>query len=115
MVLLLLVLVSGCGLSSQFVAGKGNKYVYTYRLVSPFENDELMFQDDSIIVQFQFDEAAIKFQLQNLSFGTLVVDYSNAALGIDDQFHPVRFSRTLYKDTTVTGTSVPLPSMAYIR
>ena len=68
-----------------------------------------------MIVQFKMDEAALKFQLQNLSQSNLTVDYSKASLAIDHQAHPVRFSRTLYHDTSANRSSVAIPPLAFVR
>jgi len=69
-----------CATTSQFSPGNGNKYQYTYKMVSPLKNSKLMFQDDSIIIQFKFDDAAIQFQLQNISESIVTLDWGKASI-----------------------------------
>ena len=88
-----------CVTTSQFSPGSGNKYQYTYKLVSPVKNSNLLFQDENVIIQFKFDEAAIRFQLQNISESNITIDWSRASMGINDRYFagiPVTFMETLY-------------------
>jgi len=107
-------LFMSCGTMSRFSPGKGNKYQYAYKLTSPVENQNLLFQDDSVIIQFKFDEAAIKFQLQNISESNLTVDWDKAAINIQGRYFAVRHSSNLYADTA-RNNSILLPPLGYIR
>jgi hypothetical protein len=106
--------IMACGTSSQFSPGKGNKYQYTFKLVYPVENSNLLFQDDSIIVQFKFDEAAIRFQLQNISQSRLFVGWEKASININGRYFAVRHMSNLYNDSANTN-SILLPPLGYIR
>jgi hypothetical protein len=114
----ILMLLAGflmsCATTSQFSPGKGNKYRYFYRLMYPVENSDLLFQDDSVIIQFKFDEAAIRFQLQNISESYIAIDWKKASINIQGRFLGVRHASNLYGDTAGT-TSILLPPLGYIR
>jgi hypothetical protein len=107
-------LLMSCGTMSRFSPGKGNKYQYAYKLTYPVENQNLLFQDDSIIVQFKFDEAAIRFQLQNISESYLTIDWDKAAISIQGRYFGIRHSSNLYTDTA-RNNSTFLPPLGYIR
>ncbi len=116
--LVLLISLAGflmsCATTSQFTPGKGNKYQYSYKLVSPLENSDLLFQDDSIIIQFKFDEAAIRFQLQNISNSYLAIDWNKASMNIQSRYFAIRHVSNLYCDSS-SGTSILLPPLGYLR
>ena len=103
-----------CATTSQFSPGSGNKYQYTYKLISPVENSNLLFQDDSVIIQFKFDEAAIQFQLQNISESNITIDWDKASIGISDRYFAVRHASNFYGDT-IRSNSIILPPLGYIR
>jgi hypothetical protein len=113
-----LIIFSGilmsCATTSQFSPGSGNKYQYTYKLISPVKNSSLLFQDDSIIIQFKFDEAAIQFQLQNISQSNITFDWSKASIGIGGRYFAVRHASNFYGDTIRSG-SIIMPPLGYIR
>jgi hypothetical protein len=103
-----------CGTTGQFSPGKGNKYQYSFKLVYPVENSNLLFQDDNVIVQFKFDEAAIRYQLQNVSDSRLTIEWNKAAMSINGRYTPIRHSSTLYGDT-MRSESISMPPLGYIR
>jgi hypothetical protein len=107
-------LLMSCGTTSQFTPGKGNKYQYTYKLMYPVENSNLLFHDDSIIIQFKFDEAAIRFQLQNISNSYLVIDWNKSSMNIQSRYFAIRHVSNLYCDSS-SSTSILLPPLGYIR
>ena len=113
-----LIIFSGilmsCATTSQFSPGSGNKYQYTYKLISPIKNLSLLFQDDSIIIQFKFDEAAIQFQLQNISQSNITFDWCKASIGIGGRYFAVRHASNFYGDTIRSG-SIIMPPLGYIR
>lgn len=115
---LILIIVAGtlisCGTTGQFSPGKGNKYHYSYSLAYPVENASLFFQDDSIIAQFKFDEAAIRFQLQNISESYLTVQWEKASINIQGRCFNVRHASNLYTDT-LRDRSIVLPPLGYVR
>ena len=108
-------LLAGCGTSSLFSAGKGSKYSYTFSLARPTESRNLLYRDDSLMVQFRFDEAAIRFQLQNLSRNDLRIDWEKASIGVNGQFSATRHATTLYGDTGGIARTQTLPSYGYVR
>jgi hypothetical protein len=103
-----------CATTSQFSPGSGNKYHYTYKMVSPVKNSKLMFQDDSIIIQFKFDDAAIQFQLQNISEAPVTLDWGKASIGISDRYFGIRHASNFYWDTT-RSNSILMPPLGYLR
>ena len=107
-------LLTGCAGTGGFRPGAGTKYQYTYAMVAPTQSAELAHQDDRIIIQFRPDEAAMRFQLQNVSDVEMSVDWSRASIGVEGRFYPARHSTTLYHDSA-DGPSVILPPLGYIR
>ncbi len=106
--------LSSCGSMSQFQPGAGNKYQYSYTLISPVESQRLIFRDDSIIVQFKFDDAAIQFQLQNISSSNCLLDWEKASIGIKGGYYGVRHASNFYSDT-IRSHSIVLPPLGYVR
>lgn len=112
---IVLFFLAGCASTSQFSPGKGSKYAYRYTMTYPIESNEMLFQDDSIIVQFKFDEAAISFQLQNIAESDLRIHWDKAAISINGQYFAVRHADNLYSDTSIVAYSMLIPSMGYVR
>jgi hypothetical protein len=108
------MILSSCASTSRFTPGSGNKYQYTYKLVYPIEASHLLFQDDSVIIQFKFDETAIRFQLQNISESQISIQWRKASIHINGRFQPVRHSTNLAGDSAQTE-SLALPPLGYIR
>jgi len=73
-----------------------------------------MFQDDSIIIQFKFDDAAIQFQLQNISESPVTLDWGKASIGISDRYFGIRHASNFYWDTT-RSNSILMPPLGYLR
>ena len=113
-ILSLAVILMSCATTSQFSPGKGNKYQYVYKLVNPVFSSSLLFQDDSIIVQFKFDEAAIRFQLQNTSNVNITINWDRAAISINNKYSPIRHAINLYGNTA-SSRSIIIPPFGYIR
>lgn len=95
-------------------SGKGHKYAYTFKMVEPVERGDLSFQDDSLKIEFQFDDATAHFQLQNLSSSILMVRWNQVSFGIDGKFSFVRHSVDFYSDTSWLNTSALIPPQGYI-
>jgi hypothetical protein len=114
-VVVLAVLVSGCATTSPFSPGSGNKYQYFYSLIYPVRADNLLFRDDSVIIQFKFDEAAIRFQLQNISTSTIHIVWNKASMQQNGRYFSVRHADNLYTDRSDTNASVLLPPLGYLR
>lgn len=109
------IVLSSCASTGTYGSGKGNKYRYVFRMMAPVQNNNLLFQDESMIIQFKFDDAAVKFQLQNVTGGTCSIDWPKTTLGVNGRFFPIRHADNLYSDTATVTTSVPIPSMGYIQ
>ncbi|HVN47494.1 MAG TPA: hypothetical protein VMU30_01605 [Bacteroidota bacterium] len=107
--------LSGCATTSSFTPGSGNKYQYGYSLIYPVHTDNLLFRDDSVIIQFKFDEAAIRFQLQNISRSTIHVVWNKVSLHKNGRYVSVRHADNLYTDHVDTAASVLLPPLGYMR
>lgn len=109
-----LVSLTSCS-SSLGSGGRGSKYRYQFKMVAPSRSNEMLYQDDSLIIQFRFDDVAIKFQLQNLSESDLSIDWEKTSIGIEKRFYSVRHSSDFYGDTALRKVSVVIPPVGYIR
>ena len=103
-----------CVTTSQYSPGSGNKYQYVYKMVYPVKNSSLLFQDDSIIIQFKFDESAVRFQLQNISESSITLDWNRASIGINGRYFAVRHASNFYGDTLFSN-SIIMPPLGYLR
>lgn len=112
--LLAALLLGGCAASAGYTPGQGGKYQYTYAMVAPSTSADLTHRDERIIIQFRPDDAAMKFQLQNLSNVELSIDWGRASIGVEGRFYPVRHATNLYGDSAAT-VSMLLPPMGYMR
>jgi hypothetical protein len=116
MLVLLGALVSLTSCSSSLSSGaRGSKYRYQFKMVAPTPGNEMLYQDDSLIIQFRFDESAIKFQLQNLSESDLSIDWEKTSIGIDNRYSSVRHSSDFYEDTVLRKVSVVIPPVGYVQ
>ncbi len=104
-----------CAGGSFLGIGRGNKYVYAYSMSAPIENPLMVFQDDSLKIQFKIDASAIRFQLQNLSRSVISVQWDNVSVGIDNAYSLVRHSLNMYADTVQGRGSVRIPPLGYIQ
>jgi len=95
--------------------GRGNKYVYTYKMVAPIDSQSMTFQNDSLKVQFKIDDLAVRFQLQNLSPSVMTIQWDKVALGIDNAYSLVRHSVNIYADSALGKRSVPIPPLGYVQ
>ncbi len=104
----------GCSGGRILGTGKGTKYVYTYTMTQPENSSAMLFQDDSLKIQFSFDASAVRFQLQNLSSSTLTIRWERVSMGVDNRFYPVRHSADFYSDTSRLNATVPIPPAGYM-
>ena len=111
------MLLYGCAARpSEFSPGLGNKYVYTYKMSYPAESKDLLYQDDSLIIQFKFDEAAIRFQMQNVSYSDLSIDWNKVSISINGEYFAIRHKDNLYSDSAGdTLVSALIPPFGYVR
>lgn len=94
--------------------GRGTKYVYSYTLTYPENSPSMVFQDDSLKIQFNFDASAIRFQLQNLSTSNMMVRWNHVSIGVDNRFSVVRHSVDFYSDSARLSASALVPPTGYI-
>lgn len=90
------VLLSGCSAASRLQSSLGNKFRYTYRLVSPSSGGRMVYQDERIKIAFRIDDAAIRFQLRNLSSRPIKVKWDDAAMSVRGRHYAIRNNRTVY-------------------
>ncbi|MBI3005099.1 MAG: hypothetical protein HYY49_06735 [Ignavibacteriales bacterium] len=117
------LLFTGCGASRQGLSGTGSKYEYEYRLSVPSDSQKtglvdeanLLFHDDSLIVQFKIDDAAIHLQLQNLADSYLVVDWAKVRILHKGKNSKIRQSLGFYADSTKLPVSISLPPLGFVR
>ena len=116
-VLCLASLLCGCAARpSGFTPGLGNKYVYHYKISYPEESRDMLYQDDSLIIQFKFDEAAIRFQMQNISYSDIRIDWTRASISINGEYFAARHKDNLYSDSAAgLSISALIPPFGYIR
>lgn len=105
----------GCSASSQVSSSLGNKYRYVVSLSAPQKSDLLLFRDDRLIIQFRFDDPAIRFQLQNILPVSLRLNWAHAWLALGGPPVPVRTLATYYDTSSVPTPSAPIPSLGVIR
>jgi hypothetical protein len=114
--LLLISMTFFAGCAGAFSGGKPNgRYIYNYTLTEPILNDQLLFKDDYVTIQFKFDESAIKFQLQNITDVPISIVWENVAIVLNNRVFPVKNSATLYQTDLAPPPSVIIPSLGYIR
>ena len=115
--------IVACGVIPLNFSARGAKYQYTYTMKasagggSAITRDpaNLLFQDDNLIVQFRFDDAAIHFQLQNLTDLYVTLDLAKAFIYKDRRVYPLCHSLNFYSDTLARSVPVSLPPLGYTR
>jgi hypothetical protein len=99
--------------SIPLLSHRGNKYQYDYIMTSPVTDPNMVYRDSTIYVQFRFDDAALRFQLQNVSSDRLELFWSKATLGVEGKFFSIRNSKTLYSSSVATAAATVLPPLGY--
>lgn len=114
--MLLVSLTFAFGCSGSMSGGrKETRFIYSYALIKPAVNDQLLFKDDYITIQFKLDESAVKFQLQNISEVPISIVWENVAIGLNNRVYPVKNSATLYQTEMAHPVSLIIPSLGYVR
>jgi hypothetical protein len=113
--LVLGLLLLGCSAASRLQSYSGNKYRYFVSMVAPEKSAISLFRDEALIIQFRFDDPAIRFQLQNISDGEMEIDWARASLGIRAMYSPVRNLSSLYDSGAATATGPVIPSLGVAR
>ncbi len=111
----LIALIAGCSSAARFQREYGTKYRYYYSMTSPVQSDSLFFRDDRLIIQFRFDDAAVSFQLQNISPFELQIDWRNASYGIADRNFLVRKSVNDFDSLSTVPTTSLLSPLGVLR
>lgn len=109
---LAVILLSGC--AGSFHAANTH-YMYKYALMSPASSDDLIYKDRYIIIQFKFDESAIRFQLQNVSEAPISIVWEHASISLNRRTFAVRNSATLYSFAQDPPAPVVIPPLGYVR
>lgn len=110
-----LTFVYGCSGAMAGGGKSGGRYVYQYTMTEPSANDQLLFKDDYITIQFKFDESAVKFQLQNVSDLPISIVWENVAMSLNNRAFPVKNNSTLFQTEMSHPLPVMIPSLGYIR
>jgi hypothetical protein len=79
----------------------------------PYQSDNMVFKDSLIFVQFRFDDAALRFQMQNVSRQQITVEWGKALIGVKNKFAPVRYSGNYYTTEKCAAQST-LPPLGYV-
>ena len=109
------MLMFGCGAASLPTSSLGNKYKYTLSMVEPAKSDSLLYRDDRLIIQFRFDDPAIRFQVQNISPAPMQIDWPHALLDLGGTPQLVRTLATFYDTSAVKTLSTPLQPLGVLR
>ncbi len=107
------LLLSGC--SGAAGVQSGTNYLYTYKMTQPIVNDQLLFKDNYITIQFTFDQSAVSFQLQNVSEASMSVVWEKVSLGVNKRIYSVRNTSNFYSLSATVPTSLVIPPLGYIR
>ncbi len=105
----------GCSASSRVSSSSGNKYRYFVSLSAPEKSAAMLFRDDRFIIQFRFDDPAIRFQLQNISQAVMQLDWANASLRLGGPLLAVRSISSFYDTSFVPAMSSPIPPLGVVR
>lgn len=105
----------GCSGSMFSSKRASTRFIYNYTLLEPVKNDQMLYKDDYINIQFKLDESAVKFQLQNVTDVPISIDWQNASIVLNNRVFPVRNTNTLYQTELKKPPSVVIPSLGYIR
>jgi hypothetical protein len=84
-------------------------------MVAPTRSSDLLYRDDRLIVQFRFDEPAIRFQAQNISTEAMRFDWPKASLSLLGSSTPVRNLSTFYDSSVTTAAGQPIPPLGVVR
>jgi hypothetical protein len=84
-------------------------------MVSPERSKDMIFRDDRMIIQFRFDDPAIRFQAQNLSTTSMRIDWPHVSLGIYGSSFSIRNMATFYDSTRALSVGEPIPPFGVIR
>lgn len=109
---LIFLMTNGCAGS---FSSEAHHYLYTYALVSPIANENLIYKDQYIIIQFKFDESAVRFQMQNVSEAPMSIEWENASISLNRRTFAVKNWTTFYSLSPNTPPSVIIPPLGYIR
>ncbi len=89
--------------------GRGNKYTYNYTLLAPIASSRLAFEDDSLMIQFRFDDGALQFRIANLSDVQMRIDWSETTIGVSGRYSSVRHSENIYHPEDINMLSRIVP------
>jgi hypothetical protein len=84
-------------------------------MIAPVQSKDRLYRDDRIIVQFRLEESAVRFQLQNLSDSTLLIDWPHASIGVRGIYSPVRNLSVFYDTVSVRPAGCFIPPLGVIR
>lgn len=113
LILLMLQVLTGCSAFNFLSSNQGNKYQYRYKLSSSLVDSLMIYRDDHIYIQFRIDDAAMKFQIQNISPEPLEIPWSRVSLGINGDFSSVKNSGNLYAEGQPCSPSTVLPPLGH--
>lgn len=107
------LLLSSC--AGSLATSRGSNYLFSYSLTEPVKNNDLIFRDKYIIIQFTIDEAAISFQMQNISDARMSIVWDNVSLGVNNRTFSVRNKSNFYSANNTAFADVVIPPLGYIR
>lgn len=107
--------LAGCSGAGRLESTYGNKYRYSYSMVSPVRNDTLSFRDERLSIRFRFEDAAVGVQIQNISPVDLHVRWTGATIGIGGRTSGARIRNDHQDTTSAPGSSPPIPPQGVSR
>lgn len=113
--LLVALFTSDCSGVMSVPASPGIRYVLTYTMEQPIQNNELKFRDDNIDIQFFIDAAAVTFQLQNNSDQQMSVAWDRVSFGVNKRSYSVRNNSTFYSMGHATPQPLVVPPQGFLR
>jgi len=106
--------LSGCSAASRLQSRYGNKFKYSYQLVSPSFSQRMAYRDKRVAMAFRVDGGAVRFLVQNLTTSDLQLLWKQSSIGIKGKFSPVRNSQTLYLPPATDPMGPVIPPRGYV-
>lgn len=107
------LLISGC--AGALNTPSGVNYIYSYTMTQPAKSDQLVFKDNYLYIQFNFDASAVSFQLQNISEAPMSIVWEKVSIGVNKRTYSVRNTGNFYSAGTSVPTSLVIPPLGYVR
>jgi hypothetical protein len=105
----------GCSASSEAQRVQPSKYRYHLSLISPVVSDAMLYYDERLMIQFRMEDAGIRFQIQNLSSGTMQIEWGDIQIDVGGTVSTTRSLATLYDTTGILPARRATASYGVVR